>query len=520
MPHVTKQQVLFENWLLFKNLPSSTVDQYVSGVMKCSEYLRTKLDIPFDFYKNKNYMSVRKYAEFLFRDIEINMSLKAAELNYIKTSLKYYCAFVKECSGRYNDGQRPNEKRITESPGVKLLQAIKAHDVKALDSAISEGADVNFRGAEQKTLLHYTAGNEKYISVLKRLILKRANLDAVDAYGNTPLHYAVLAKNVAATHMLLRAGAKPYIANNKGETVLDYDGGNDELLKNIVKAGSILHYVLKTAGNKDIAKHVQFLIESGVDVNLKNSDGCTPLHYAANLALPILTLLLESGADINAVDNEGKTALMYAFSAINCRSAMKLLKAGALLKEGTGKGKNGSYAFYPLHEAVDLRNKELISALLKNGSDINLKDEYGRAPIHFIDGWGCIDDEIISFMYDAGADVNACIDDCFQTPLHIIAEKGSDKAINALLKAGANVNACDIEGATPLHEASKNKNGMVVKLLLQAGADINARDKHGNTPLHYASEALNEENVSLLLMFGASEDAINADKKNTSASKE
>uniref|UniRef100_A0A5B6YR79 Putative acyl-CoA-binding domain-containing protein 1-like n=1 Tax=Davidia involucrata TaxID=16924 RepID=A0A5B6YR79_DAVIN len=54
-------------------------------------------------------------------------------------------------------------------------------------------------------------------------------------------------------------------------------------------------------------------IESGVPVNLKDSEGQTPLHWAVDRGhLNITELLVRRNADINAKDNEGQTPLHYA----------------------------------------------------------------------------------------------------------------------------------------------------------------------------------------------------------------
>lgn len=534
MPRVPKQQAFFEDWLRLMNFP---VELYATGVINCSVYLREKLKIRYDFYRDVSCFNVHRYAAILFKDTSLESNLK--------TALEHYCEFVKKIEEQNYNVHLLMQMLKMEKATMKMWQAFKDNDIEALDTAISEGANFDSCDAEQKTLLHHTAGNEKYIRVLKRMIWGPANIYAVDVYGNTPLHYAVLSKNITAARTLLKAGAKLDIANNKGETVLDLDNGNDELIKEIVQAGSILHHTLKK-GKGDISKAVQLLIYNGVDVNLKNSNGCTPLHYAAAFKSDIITELINYGADLNAVDNDGKTPLMYAFSEMNDKSIMMLLKAGAVINEGSGNGKNGSYEFYPLHYAADFRNKELISFLLKKGVDINMKDQDGCAPIHLVNGEGWMDDEIISMVYEAGADINSS-DLYGETPLHKVSKNGSLKAINALLTLGASVHAADASGETalhkaahenpreevtesllcagaqvnvqdeagntPLHEAAYNKNFKIAELLLQAGADVNIQNVDGNTPLHIANRWFREEHISLLLKYGAAEDILNSDGK-------
>ena len=55
-------------------------------------------------------------------------------------------------------------------------------------------------------------------------------------------------------------------------------------------------------------------------------------------------------------------------------------------------------------------------------------------------------------------------------PLFEAAEKGDTEAVNALLAAGANVNARTRDGATALRYAKSKQQDYVVALLEQAGA--------------------------------------------------
>lgn len=54
-------------------------------------------------------------------------------------------------------------------------------------------------------------------------------------------------------------------------------------------------------------------VDGGVSVDLKDSEGRTPLHWAVDRGhLDVTELLLSKNADVNAKDNEGQTPLHYA----------------------------------------------------------------------------------------------------------------------------------------------------------------------------------------------------------------
>ncbi len=75
------------------------------------------------------------------------------------------------------------------------------------------------------------------------------------------------------------------------------------------------------------------------------------------------------------------------------------------------------------------------------------------------------------------------------TPQHEAALAGLDKAMQALLKAGASPNVKEpVNGGTPLHVAAFNGHLPVVKVLVSAGANVNSRDHEGWTPLSQARD--------------------------------
>jgi hypothetical protein len=92
-----------------------------------------------------------------------------------------------------------------------------------------------------------------------------------------------------------------------------------------------------------------------------------------------------------------------------------------------------------------------------------------------------------------------------QPPLFVAARAGSEAgghsdgagAVRALLAAGADPRAVDLDGATPLHVAA---DGQAVRILIAAGADLNARTRDGISPLLYAGR---EDAVMALLEAGA-----------------
>ena len=101
--------------------------------------------------------------------------------------------------------------------------------------------------------------------------------------------------------------------------------------------------------------------------------------------------------------------------------------------------------------------------------------------------------------------------------IHIAAESGFPGIVNALIQAGANVNARTLDGTTPLHFAasqfdrpdSQSRPVETARMLITFGAEVNATSNSGTTPLHNAAEKDLPGMVQLLVENEASVNVTN-----------
>lgn len=116
-----------------------------------------------------------------------------------------------------------------------------------------------------------------------------------------PLFFAIAAGNKEIVQMLLNKGADITIKNYNGDTPLKFaeEKGNTEIVEMLKKALADKLFEAVKAGNKEL---VQSLIDSGADVDAKNSYGDTVLFIAErNAAEPngsteIVEMLKKAGA--------------------------------------------------------------------------------------------------------------------------------------------------------------------------------------------------------------------------------
>jgi len=110
-------------------------------------------------------------------------------------------------------------------------------------------------------------------------------------------------------------------------------------------------------------------------------------------------------------------------------------------------------------------------------------------------------------LMDETLDVNAPDEVMGNTPLHEAAIAGRSAVAQALIAAGANVDARNEPDLTPLHYAAMTDNVTVAQILASNGGQVNAKSFLGYTPLHYAAMTGSPEMVQFLIEQNANIDA-------------
>jgi ankyrin repeat protein len=152
--------------------------------------------------------------------------------------------------------------------------------------------------------------------------------------------------------------------------------------------------------------------------------------------------LLKQHADVNAPEADGTTALHWAVRANDLDTVTLLIRAGARVKAAN------RYGVQPLSLAAMNGDAAMIQALLKAGADANSATGEGE-PV-----------------------------------LMTAARTGSVPALKVLMAHGANVNAREgWMGETPLIWAASENNATAVQALVDAGAEIDARSTVQDAPV-------------------------------------
>jgi uncharacterized protein len=143
-----------------------------------------------------------------------------------------------------------------------------------------------------------------------------------------------------------------------------------------------------------------------------------------------VSALLETGADVNAREGDGMTALHWAAKNGNARIAQVLIAAGASLEARTRIGDHT-----PLHVASAAGSAPVVEALLDAGAAVDVVTTTGATPLHFAAGSGSA--EAVAMLLEHGAAVDAREPVWGQTPLMFAAAGGRTEVIEVLLEHGA-----------------------------------------------------------------------------------
>jgi uncharacterized protein len=276
-------------------------------------------------------------------------------------------------------------------------------------------------------------------------------------------------------------------------------------------AGTPAPEVVAAAKRGDMAA-VRSLVQRRADVNARETDGTTALHWAVRVgSQPTVDVLIRAGANVNAVNRYGVTPLAVAAKAGHAGMLEMLLKAGARVKEAEAGLPEGQTL---LMHAARVGDVTSLRALLIAGAAINAREtRTGTTAIM----WAATDDRAaaVRVLAEAGADLNVVSkvtayphtkNGVGLTPLEegvsyvgqtvlprggwsaamFAAREGAVSAVRSLADAGANLDLVDPEGTSALIVAVINGHYDVVSALLEKGADPNIADIKGMTPLYAA----------------------------------
>ncbi|KAL9030236.1 MAG: hypothetical protein Q9180_006928, partial [Flavoplaca navasiana] len=225
--------------------------------------------------------------------------------------------------------------------------------------------------------------------------------------------------------------------------------------------GTALH----AAAEADMVGSVHELLDRGVDVDIEDKHGRSPLICAAQSGHTGATLaLLERGADVDFFYRNKGTSL---FVMVQQRTTPKVIKT--LLEFGADPEIPSFEGSPPLLIAAeeDDDDIEVARMLLDHGSPVDVQGREGQTPLQIAAAANNITH--MQLFLDRHADVNAQSDDG-ATALSFAVRHGNVDALALLLKKAASTEIADDFDLTPLDYAKHIKSRTLEQMLLDAGA--------------------------------------------------
>jgi len=153
-----------------------------------------------------------------------------------------------------------------------------------------------------------------------------------------------------------------------------------------------------------------------------------------------------------------------------------------------------------LIEAARAGDLDKARSLLASGAAIEARDESGRTPLMLAAHNGNL--PLVAALLAAGADANASAEGGWTaTSLAVYnaeAKRGFAEVVQALVDAGANIEAPIGYGVRPLMLAAGYGETAVVEVLLAAGADVLAKNEGGYTALMMVKQKFYVDVINLL----------------------
>ncbi|KAM3455310.1 hypothetical protein MY3296_002498 [Beauveria thailandica] len=363
-----------------------------------------------------------------------------------------------------------------------------AHAHELMEQIVSFLQSDGNLGAAVQNCLSATSSGESLLSGSGE-----SDIDVKDSHEMTPLLLSARCGHVEATERLLALEANVEAQNDKKETALllaakhghasvvkvlvEYGANqaavDDELLSlNGREKGSQkrCRFWLRNVINSGWTSRLLVLLEDGADIDaIDEVGGSTALTHAAWLkADAMVSLLLDHGADVNLRDLDDRTALHWAAEGTYADLVEALLDHGAEIDCRV----NG---WTPLLLAGRKWDELGARILVQRGADLNARDFHGRSVLHWFAIQGCA--ETVPLLLRSGASVDMQ-DYCGQTALHWAVASGHAATARRLLKRNASAALPTNDGSTALHIAAYIGYLKMVHLLL---SDKERRERRAAT---------------------------------------
>ena len=345
-----------------------------------------------------------------------------------------------------------------------LKEAKKLNEIELQWNVDASNVNKHFSNIQEgRTVLHQVViasknNSNKAIELVKFLLMRGANFNIRDNYGRTPLFYAI---------------------NNLNRNDMIY--------------------------NMNIKKIIYYLLKYGANPYMGDKNGITPFKLALKKGDYELVIKIISKTGnievLNRLDDNIKKIILYKILSRNINVDFSFLLNKNNINEVL---KNG---MPPLLIAVKAnRDKNLIEYLIKNGANLNVKDNKGYPPLYYAIYYGNLDNVEVLLQTSFNENPKKFLDEIipFLIKYNKVHYLGflKDKNGNTLLHKAVQIDNLDVANIL-LGKISKKVDlkGKKLVVLYSTGININKKNKNLQTPLEMAIKYKRNNFIKLFLMY-------------------
>jgi len=354
--------ILLNSKNIILNLPNGKGETPLVTIIKIKnypiEYKKFIIENLVERGSNINYIDDRKNSPLVYAIQEKSLPVvkqlveNGADVNYIIKNENYW-----------------------ESESI-LMYAIKQGETDITKYLVECRASLNFKNKceisdliesisrnKKTNIFEYLAQYEKNIfasNIVREIILKKKldlliilvahglDINFEDKNGNTPLIYAIQARECQIVDYLFKCGASIYGVNHKMEIIRDIiNDGRLDLLKilvthhlDILQEDNNKQTFLSYAFSSSQPTIVSYLIHCGADIQSLVNDINTIIMVIYNRSLELLKILVNHHLNVNIKDEKGNTPLVYAIKALDEQIVDYLIECGANIHNVNNEGES------------------------------------------------------------------------------------------------------------------------------------------------------------------------------------
>lgn len=399
-----------------------------------------------------------------------------------------------------------------------LHHAVLKGDVDACITEAKNCENINAGDLRGDSALHLAVRwvdqiGEKLISTL---VSSGADINRKNKWGQTPLHHAVYSGSSRNVRCLLsRTGIDVNLADVNGYTPLHCCFRFKLDMENIEDSE---RYSLEEGD--ECLDIVKMLIHGGANINKVTKYGSSILHFIARRDdnTPLLRFILEMhlGFNLFLKNTIGENFLhVYVVSEVfeNVVEIVEFIAAN-YCRDTVKRLLNDEDIFgrAPWSYMIDTANidRDTVLRFSEFGIDLMSADRMRNTPLHRLAGVSCVSvlTDVLEILTYGNTKVNS---------RNVYGESAAfvfflEDVYQTFVDTNINFSARDRWGRTPLMSLIKHrpKPELLSRLIIEGKADVNAADEHGSTPLHLACYHNFEEQVKLLLHHGANVSAVDS----------